>query len=239
MEVTLMPVPVVAEPISRVPTRETVASTLRSWIVNGTLVPEEVLRDADIAQAFGISRTPVREALLQLEHEGLVESQPGRWTRVTRLDPAWLVCLHPVWTELEALAARLAAITGSDCPQLVAAEEAARCCASAIDAVLAAPDDSHVRAARQADAGFHDALLAAADNPLLHDTLIPIRLTVRRYENACPQPVAPPDTTIDDHARILAAVISSDPERAAVATRAHLLAAHRRLCAGWGLPAPA
>ena len=73
VEKTLMPVPVVAEPISRVPTRETVACTLRGWIVDGTLAPEELLRDADLAQAFGISRTPVREALLQLEHEGLVE----------------------------------------------------------------------------------------------------------------------------------------------------------------------
>jgi DNA-binding GntR family transcriptional regulator len=231
-----MPVPVVAEPISRVPTRETVAGTLRAWIVDGTLAPEEVLRDADIARAFGISRTPVREALLHLEHEGLVESQPGRWTRVTPLDPTRLVNLFPVWTELEALVGRLAAAAGS-VPHETALEDAALAFATAVDAALTDPGTMRTRVVREADACFHDALLAAAHNPLLTGTLIPLRLTVRRYEIACPRAFVPDAEAVDDHAAILAAIQTGDGDAAADAARVHVRHTHQHLCAGWDLSA--
>jgi DNA-binding GntR family transcriptional regulator len=101
-----MPIPDVAAPISRAKTSDVVLETLRGWIVDGVLGPRETLRDIDLATSFGVSRTPVREALLRLEREGLVESQPGRWTRVTSLDAGELARVYPVWIELEALAAR-------------------------------------------------------------------------------------------------------------------------------------
>lgn len=232
-----MPVPVVTEPINRVPTRETVAGTLRDWIIDGTLAPEEVLRDADIANAFGISRTPVREALLQLEHEGLVESQPGRWTRVTPLDPTQLTSIYPVWVELESLAARIAATHMDSIANLATAEDAAQLFATAISAALSAPGDTQARAVREADACFHDALLTAAGNPTLRSTLTPLRLTIRRFEYSCPNAFATDNATIEDHLRILTAIRSGNPDAAAAATRAHLRHVYQCLCTGWGLPA--
>src|SRR6266849_9018855 len=65
--------------------REAVYARLRDWILRGPLEPGEIIRDADIAQALGVSRTPVREALLRLEGDGLVETAPARWTRVAPL----------------------------------------------------------------------------------------------------------------------------------------------------------
>ncbi len=228
-----MPVPA-AEPISRVPTRETVAETLRAWIVDGTLAPEEVLRDADLAQTFGISRTPVREALLQLEHEGLVESHPGRWTRVTPLDPAMLVHFYPVWVELEALAARMAA-TATGSPADEAVRDAAQAFEAAVDAARAEPSSVHLRAIDTAAARFYDLLLARAGNPLLSSTLAPLRLKIRRYVSTCPEPLAPSDTTVADHQRLLAAILAGDPDIAASATRATLDHTYQRLCSGWGI----
>ena len=230
-----MPVPVVAEPISRVPTRETVAETLRAWIVDGTLAPEEILRDADLAQTFGISRTPVREALLQLEHEGLVESHPGRWTRVTPLDPAQLLRLYPVWSELEALVAWLAATRAGRFLDYEVVEDAAQAFAVAVDAAPSDPDATRTQAPRDTDARFHDALLTAAGNPTLDSTLTPLRLTVRRFEASCPREISYDGDSVDEHAGILAAMLAGEPDAAAAAMRAHVQHDHHRLLIGWGI----
>ena len=53
---------------------------LRDYILSGTLVPDERLHQSDLAQMLGVSRTPVREALLRLEREGLIYARNGRQT---------------------------------------------------------------------------------------------------------------------------------------------------------------
>ena len=82
-----MPVP----PISLAPRpllRDEVFDRLRDAIVDGTLAPDEQLRDTELATWLGVSRTPVREALLELGRSGLVRSLPGRSTVVAPLDAA-------------------------------------------------------------------------------------------------------------------------------------------------------
>src|SRR5215207_11057202 len=58
---------------------------LRDAIVNGELPPGAVIRDTELAERVGLSRTPVREALARLADEGLVETKPHAWTRVAPL----------------------------------------------------------------------------------------------------------------------------------------------------------
>jgi DNA-binding GntR family transcriptional regulator len=58
---------------------------LRDAIVSGELAPGVVIRDVELAERVGLSRTPVREALARLADDGLVESKPHAWTRVTPL----------------------------------------------------------------------------------------------------------------------------------------------------------
>jgi DNA-binding GntR family transcriptional regulator len=81
-----MPVPdqVVARPRSLL--RDDVYERLRDAIVDGTLVPGEQLRDQELSTWLGVSRTPVREALLRLAQAGLVTAVPGRSTHVTDID---------------------------------------------------------------------------------------------------------------------------------------------------------
>ena len=74
------------EPVHRPLLRDEVYSRLRDAIVDGTLAPGEVLRDGDLAGWLGVSRTPVREALLRLGQAGLVHPTPGRSTIVATLD---------------------------------------------------------------------------------------------------------------------------------------------------------
>ena len=93
--------------IPRTSLRDHVYSRLQQAIVSGDLPPGERLRDQDLAAQFGVSRTPVREALQRLEDEGLVETRAGAQTRVIPLDTRVAREAFPVVAALHALAARL------------------------------------------------------------------------------------------------------------------------------------
>jgi DNA-binding GntR family transcriptional regulator len=81
-----MPIPKGSPAIDRRLLRDDVYSRLRDAIVDGTLAPGEQLRDGELATWLGVSRTPVREALLRLAEAGLVVVHPGRSTTVSSLD---------------------------------------------------------------------------------------------------------------------------------------------------------
>ncbi len=81
-----MPIPQDAPALRRSLLRDDVFTRLRDAIVDGTLAPGEQLRDLELAAWLGVSRTPVREALLRLGEAGLVVARPGRSTVVTPLD---------------------------------------------------------------------------------------------------------------------------------------------------------
>jgi DNA-binding GntR family transcriptional regulator len=213
-----MPVPVDIQPIGRQRAREIVAECLRAWIVDGDLAPGEIVKDNDIAAALGVSRTPVREALLHLEREGLIESLPGRWTRVAQLDASLSERLYPVIIVLEALSSSLAAANGAE--HLPGIEAANQRFAVSVEryASTHAPEDA--REVREADDAFHGAILRAADNPHLSDALLPRKVMARRFENwyfgNTPSIGA---ASIADHERIIAALRAGDAEGAAEQTR--------------------
>ena len=71
-------------PVSRRLLSEEVFYRLRDSIVRGELAPGEKVRDAELAERLGLSRTPVREALARLVDSGLVEAKPGVYTRIDR-----------------------------------------------------------------------------------------------------------------------------------------------------------
>lgn len=84
--------------------REEAYLTLRDWIVDGTLAPGAQLRDKELAEQLGVSRTPIREALLRLEDEGLVQTKPNRSTHVSSIDCHNAFHLYSIVWTLERLA---------------------------------------------------------------------------------------------------------------------------------------
>ncbi|KEK19685.1 GntR family transcriptional regulator [Bacillus manliponensis] len=96
------------KPIKRMSLRDEVYATLKKAIVTLELKPEQRLSDKELAEQFGISRTPVREALKRLEDEGLIESIPGSATRVAPLHLEEAKHAFTVVAALHALAAKLA-----------------------------------------------------------------------------------------------------------------------------------
>jgi DNA-binding GntR family transcriptional regulator len=83
--------------------RDDVHARLQEAIVDGSLAPGEQLRDAELAERLGVSRTPVREALLELAQAGLVQATPGRSTVVAPIDPGALRDAQAVVGALHAL----------------------------------------------------------------------------------------------------------------------------------------
>src|SRR6188472_2507318 len=81
-----MPIPSGGPIVDRSLLRDDVHRRLRDAIVDGTFAPGEQLKDGELAAWLGVSRTPVREALLRLGTSGLVTAVPGRSTTVTAID---------------------------------------------------------------------------------------------------------------------------------------------------------
>ncbi len=96
-----------AVPLEKRFLREDVYRIIKNWIIDGTLEPLEKIRDGDLAIQLGVSRTPVREALRQLEDEKLIETKSNAWTRVTSVDTSLAMRVYPILRLLEPLALEL------------------------------------------------------------------------------------------------------------------------------------
>jgi DNA-binding GntR family transcriptional regulator len=96
------------------PVRQQVAEVLRAAITTGRFAPGQRLVEKELCELTGVSRASVREALRQLETEGLIETVPNRGPSVSRLSPQDAASIYQVRGALEALAAQLFAAQASD-----------------------------------------------------------------------------------------------------------------------------
>ncbi|WP_370890308.1 GntR family transcriptional regulator [Janibacter sp. GXQ6167] len=141
-----MPVPTSPYPPRRL-LRDDVLVRLREAIVDGTLAPGEQLRDIEVATWLGVSRTPVREALLHLGEAGLVKTAPGRSTTVAAIDTTEVADAQAVVASMHHLCveAAIGHLTPADLAEMRAANE--RFAQALADgdpaAALAADDDFH------------------------------------------------------------------------------------------------
>ena len=154
--------------------RDDVYLRVRDAIVDGTLAPGEQLRDHELATWLGVSRTPVREALLRLQQAGLVASLPGRSTTVAALDTKAARDAQAVVASMHELAVREAV------GRLTAADLATMREANArFEAALEAGDPG---AALAADDELHGIPVAAAGNAALAAVLDQFTPVLRRLE---------------------------------------------------------
>ena len=169
-----MPVPVAPAPIRTSLLRDTVHDRLRDAIVDGTLAPGEVVRDTELAAWLGVSRTPVREALLRLGESGLVRAAPGRSTVVAEIDLDEVREAHAVVVAMHRLAVSeaVARLTDDDLDRMRAANVRFADALEARDtaAALAADDD------------FHAVAVDVAGNRAVTTVLTQLTPVVRRLE---------------------------------------------------------
>ena len=147
---------------------------LRDAIVNGELAPGGVIRDAELAERLGLSRTPVREALARLADEGLVETKPHAWTRVAPLSLREARDAVVVVGAMHELAVRLAVPLMTEKHHEVM-RAANRRFAAAVEA-------GDVEGAVDADDAFHDVPVAVLGNRALEATIERQLPLIRRLE---------------------------------------------------------
>ncbi|MET7715660.1 GntR family transcriptional regulator [Streptomyces sp. NPDC005407] len=161
-------------PIQRTLLRDTAYAAIRDAIVRGELPPGDPVRDADLAERLGLSRAPVREALARLGEEGLVETKPQSYTRVTRLEPRAVREAAVVVRAMHELAARAAV------PLLTTEDIGAMREANA--RFESATRSGAVGEALRADDELHDVLVRACGNRAVAATIARYTPLIRRLE---------------------------------------------------------
>jgi DNA-binding GntR family transcriptional regulator len=175
---------------------------LKDWIVNGPLEPGENIRDVDVASMLGVSRTPVREALIRLSQEGLVDIARGRSTRVADLQFGRAVHLYDLGGVLDAYAAEAAAAVLDDDAL------------ASMRAMLDEMADADVARVQHLDEQFHDVYYLAAGNPVLLSYLEQVKVELRRIERAAFRDEQIRKEAFEEHTRILTALEARDPQGA-------------------------
>lgn len=188
---------------------------LEEEIAEGRLRPGLRLEEEDLARRYGVSRTPIREALKQLAAIGLVTSQPRRGTVVARLTPAELVEMFDVMAELEGMAGRLAARrwNEADGARLQAAHEACGRAAAAGDA-----DAYYYENER-----FHDAIYGASHNAFLHRECGALHRRLRPYRRLQLRVGSRMAESYREHAAVMSALLRRDAETAQSLLRDHVV----------------
>lgn len=187
----------------REPLREAIRRELTERIVSGDLRSGEPIRLVATASDMGVSVTPLRESLVQLELDGFVESDPGRGYSVTRMTTAEIDEVYPlIWT-LEALALRTAPPAEDALDALTDLNERFRACEDA-------------REAQRLDREWHRTLLARCPNRTLLDFLDVLKRRAARYEVAFMREVrrAGSSESADQHDEIVRALRRPDLDEA-------------------------
>lgn len=103
-----MPIPTNLGTYTRISAKDYVLRQIQEWIIDGTFQPGEKLNDGQLAEALGVSRTPVREALKTLQGQGFIEMLPGKETRVTKIKDEDIFKIFAPLGALQSLAAEIA-----------------------------------------------------------------------------------------------------------------------------------
>ena len=199
---------------------------LRQLIVRGELAPGERLSEAALADAFGLSRTPIREAIKQLQVEGLVRVVPRVGTFVSTPSRREIVELFQVKEALEGLGVRLMAMRGRS-PEVDRLERNVR----ESEAVVQANDlDRYAELVEE----FHNLIITGADNGklLAHYQTLMNQLAYGRLVFTSLGRPGRPQKSVAEHREVLEAILTKDAEGAEIAMREHVRHSERALAAG-------
>ncbi|QQA42708.1 GntR family transcriptional regulator [Pelagovum pacificum] len=196
------------------PTWRHIYNQLRERIVTLDLQPGETLNEKEIAEEYGVSRTPVREATLRLADEGLIEVFPQSGTFIARIPYDELPEAMVIREALETKSVQLAtdAATRSDIMVLRTIVERQR------EADLA-QDQAAFHAA---DESFHAEIARIAGHEGLWKLVLSVKLQVDRYRRTTLFQPNRMKKVIEDHEAIIEGMTSGDPSQAVEALIRHL-----------------
>lgn len=200
---------------------EELRDEIEELIAFGKLPPGKHLDETELAERFGVSRTPVREALNQLASAGLIEIRPRRGAIVAELGAQELVEMFEVMAELEGMCGRLAARRLTDPEQRTLLRIHEACKDAARDGVD--PDVYY-----QLNDEFHGVIYAASHNGFLIEQVWTLRRRLRPYRRLQLRVRGRIPNSFDEHEKIVAAILAGDGELANTLMRAHVIVQGQR-----------
>ncbi|MEK5520812.1 MULTISPECIES: GntR family transcriptional regulator [Heyndrickxia] len=188
-----MPIPINHSKPIRKSAKENAFNQIQQWIIEGTLKPGEKLNDSELAEALGVSRTPIRESLQLLEVQGFVKMYPGKATQVTEVKKESIKDLLPPLASLQALSAELAISHLND--------EVIKLLERTNERFAEAIHSKNYFSALRIDEEFHQIIVDTAKNPYIHNIVADLQAHVRRlfFHNS----IILTKKSIDEHQTII------------------------------------
>lgn len=187
---------------------------IENGIVTGEFEPGQRLDETQLAARYGVSRTPIREALMQLSAIGLVEIRPRRGAVIVDPGPQYVLEMFDVMAELEGMAGALAARrhTTEDRTALEAAHAACEAAAARDDT------DAYYYENEQ----FHHAIYAASQSVFLKEQCIALHRRLRPYRRLQLRVRNRMKVSLQEHAGIVAAILDGHEDSARRLLRDHI-----------------
>jgi len=209
-------------PANRRSLSEDVVDRLRLAIVRGTFAPGQRLSEAALAEAFDLSRGPIREAFASLEREGLLKLERHRGARVTMLSKTDIDEIYELRVALERLAIERAAT--------IATDEDLDAMRATVTALEAAAERNDVNGVVELDVRFHDFIYRAAKHERLYQSWSVLRPQIETFlfSRAMDQ-TNYLDKAVREHAAILEIIRSKNRTAAVAMIEDHIHTAYERL----------
>ncbi|RAI03779.1 GntR family transcriptional regulator [Acuticoccus sediminis] len=194
---------------------ETVRRRVEDEIRYGALRPGDTIDERSLAERFEVSRTPAREALIQLAASGLVELRPRHGAVITRVGVTEAIAMMETLVALEGEAASLAArrMSAAETEQLAMIHTESR------DSVRAMDNKAYI----DANTRFHEAIYQGARNAYLADLIRNTRRRMAFYHASSLNQRARVERSWEEHGTVVKAIAAGDPDAAEAAMRDHIL----------------
>jgi len=191
---------------------EQLLEAIEERIVTGEYPPGARLDEVDLAETFGVSRTPIREALIRLASIHMIEKMPRKGWAVAPASPRRLMEMFEFMAELEALCGSLAArrATPFQLQKLLAAHEASR--------GVKDPDEYY-----RLNEAFHQALYEASGNEFLIEQTLEMQRRARPYRRLQLRAPTRIDDSFAEHEEIVSAIQTRDGDLATEKLRQHVM----------------
>jgi DNA-binding GntR family transcriptional regulator len=200
---------------------DTLIEQIKHDIFSGLLKPGDQLEEADLAHRFGVSRTPIREAIRSMVDCGLLETRPRKGAIVRVLSAKELNDLFEVAAELEGMACRLASE--------MLTQTAKKAIQNGLDQCKAASGLQDIPAYASANLAFHSAIHQASGNNWLIEQLEQIQSRINVYRLMPYEVVGRLETSLKEHNDICQAIFDREGERANTLMRDHMMLQGKRL----------
>ena len=186
--------------------REKILEMIRDAILKGTMKPGERVSEPELAERFGISRTPIREAFRQLESEGYLEVIPRKGAVVASLSERDIEEFYAIKILLEGFAAKMAAekLTEKDIDRLESINERLKKVAA----------DGDVKRFFRVHNEFHDLFIKAAGNDKLYEMINQLVMRFKRLRLASLSQPGRMEISVEEHRNMIEAFKNRDGERA-------------------------